>query len=884
MNIPSLLDLINRMRGAPANKRPANATAAAKTALPLASLDWPQFGLTVVTIALLSALMSVNLIPDRVSLQKGETSHREVRASRTVFYMNGVKTDLNRHAAMLNTYPLYDRDELAASNAIRITQEFFAKVESERAAFHGHAPTRGAALDRAIAQLQQGYGSFSRTQLQTLLTTSPGLLQKTRDIALSRVRMAMSMDIHDKYDQSRPSRDLVHAEDDVVEAARGTLSPENSAIVAEVAHLALRPNMLYNARKTVAARETAARQVAPVFEQISPGDKLIGVGEMVTQDHLDKFTALGLLNPHISLVAGGGVCILAAVMVLLVVYFIGRTLPKLFHDTRRLTLLAVIVLISVFGLKIGGTLFGLSFSLFQIGYMGMMTVVAAGMLVSVLLDMQLAVLIVALLAVQSGLIMNHEIRFTVMTLMSSLVGIFAVGHVRSRSNLLLITAVLAVANLVVVWLTGMIQRDALQELLTGSAWAIGSGAFATFLFWFGILALERPFGILTHTALLELSAADRPLLRELCTVAPGTYAHSMMVGSLAEAGAQAIGADALLCRVGGYYHDIGKMRRPDFFIENQRDGNVHGRLSPSLSALIITAHVRDGLEIAQQHRLPKELRDIIAEHHGTTLIRYFYYQALTDCGGTDEAPPGLEERFRYPGPKPQARESAVVMLADSVEAAARCLHQPSRESLSRMINDIIRDKMEDGQFDECRLTFREVKLITDAFLHVLTAMMHARIDYPKEFPKTASGLPIELVRSDLRPDGALPPGDITLAADEDGALQLEPANGHSNGLASGAGQEHETDSLLESHAIDPQASLGFVERVLASPSSPVKRKPAPFYLPPPRPLVSNEVRYASLADERTDAPDSHRTIETGGAPAPPRGKPGDRPGGYPADG
>ncbi len=671
MKTPRLVDLFKRKGSATALNHSAQPPVLAKTAPPAAALDLPQFALTVITIALLSFLMSVNLIPDRVSLHKGEVSRREVRASRTVFYVNTEKTGLNQQAARANAYPVYDRDIRAVPNALHIAEEFFDKVVAERSSLPRRPSLRSTSLSQAAARLQLAYRSFSRPQLQSLLTVSPALLDKIHDIAASRVRMAMSMDIHDKYDQARPSTDLAHAEEDITGAARATLAPQDSAIVTRVAQLSLRPNLLYSAQKSEVSREYAARQVPPVYEQIAPGDKIIGVGDTVTQDHLDKFTALGLLNPHIALQAGIGVCILAAVMVLLVVYFIGRTLPKLYHDTRRLTLLAVIVLISVFGLKIGGTLFGLSFSLFQIGYMGMMTVVAAGMLVSVLLDMQLAVLVVALLAVQSGLIMNHEIRFTVMTLMSSLVGIFAVGNVRRKTNLPVITGVLAISNLTFVWLTGMIQRDAIQELVTGSAWAIGSGAFATFLYWFGILALERPFGILTHTTLLEMSAADRPLLRQLCAVAPGTYAHSMMVGSLAEAGAQAIGADALLCRVGGYYHDIGKMRRPDFFIENQRDGNVHGRLSASLSALIITAHVRDGLEIALEHRLPNEIRDIVAEHHGTTLIRYFYHQALTDCGGTDEAPPGLEERFRYPGPKPQARESAIVMLADSVEAAAR---------------------------------------------------------------------------------------------------------------------------------------------------------------------------------------------------------------------
>jgi putative nucleotidyltransferase with HDIG domain len=852
MKISNLLDRIRRKRGASPRTRAAGASAADQTAHRLAPLDWPQFFLTVITIVLLSALMSVNLIPDRVSLHKGDISRRDVRASRTVLYVNSAKTALYQQAARLNARPAYDRDERAAPNAVRIAQEFFDKVEAERATVARRAKERAASLDQAATRLQLAYTSLSRPQAQSLLTLSPGLLQKMRDVTVSRVRMAMMMDIHDKYDLAHPSRDLAHAQEDVTGAAKSTFSPESSTVVSEVARLALRPNLLFNEQRTEAAQDLAARQVQPAYEQISPGDKIIGVGEVVTQDHIDKFTALGLVNPHLSLQAGIGVCALAAVMVLLVVYFIGRTLPKLFHDTRRLTLLAVIVLISVFGLKIGGTLFGLSFSLFQIGYMGMMTVVAAGMLVSVLLDMQLAVLIVALLAVQSGLIMNHEIRFTVMTLMSSLVGIFAVGHVRQKTNLPVITAVLALANLVVVWLTGMIQRDAMQELVTGSAWAIGSAAFATFLYWFGILALERPFGILTHTTLLEMSAADRPLLRQLCTVAPGTYAHSMMVGSLAEAGAQAIGADALLCRVGGYYHDIGKMRRPEFFIENQRDGNVHGRLSPSLSALIITAHVRDGLEIAQEHRLPKEIRDIIAEHHGTTLIRYFYHQALTDCGGTDEAPPGLEERFRYAGPKPQAREAAIVMLADSVEAAARCLHQPSRASLGRLISDIIRDKMEDGQFDECRLTFREVKLITDAFLHVLTAMMHARIDYPKESARTATSLPMELVRADAAAVRLDAPPSIPRASVQPGPL------------------ERADNLLLATQPAGSLGAVGFEERLPSTPEA--EAEAAPAYLPPSLQLLPSEVRYASVADKRAEPSGAHGAPEAGGAPAPARSK------------
>jgi putative nucleotidyltransferase with HDIG domain len=458
------------------------------------------------------------------------------------------------------------------------------------------------------------------------------------------------------------------------------------------------------------------------------------------------------VDPRQQLTTSIATCLLSAVMVFLVVFYIKRSLPLLYDNNRRLTLLAVIVLLSVVGLKVGSALLGISAQGGQLGYVGMMSVAAAGMLVSVMLDMNLALLIVALLSVQSGILMNHEIRFTVLTLMSSLIGITCVRSCRRTNNLPATAGWLAVGNLGMVWLLGMLFSDTRMELLFASVWAIGTAGLTTFLFWFGLLALEKPFGILTHTALLEMSAFDRPLLQQLCAVAPGTYAHSMMVGTLAEAAAQSIGADALLCRVAGYYHDIGKINRPDFFVENQRQENIHGRLSPSLSALIIIAHVRDGIEMAREHRLPTEIRDIIAQHHGTTLISYFYHQALTDNAVSGSVPPGLEARFRYPGPKPQTAESAVVMLADSVEAAARCIDKPDQDSLQALISGIVRGKIEDGQLDACPLTFHDVKLISEAFLHVLMAMNHGRIKYPTVAPRSGSGQPMEVVRADLRPE------------------------------------------------------------------------------------------------------------------------------------
>jgi len=709
-----------------------------------------RLALFVGTILTLTLLLSVHLLPNKIDLHLGDTSPREIRATRSVIYADTTRTERLQEAASASVAPVYDMDEGAIRDARRAVNEWLDHIVTVRETAQTYEYPK-LALQEALKLKPQFGSAFTPSQYVRLLTLAPAMFDKFRATVQRLSNDAMEREIRDLNPDSRPSSDLRRVRQVMAEAANEAFSSDLDSTVALTAlDQALRPNRLLNRTKTQALRDAKRSETPLIYEKILLGDRIIGVGERVDQGHLDRFTALGLLNPRLELATGAALCVLSAAMALLVAVTIARTLPVLYADTRRLTLLSVIVLLSVLGLKVSGTLLGLQFSGGQLGYLGMMSVAAAGMLVSVLLSRNLAVLIAALLSVQSGLIMNHEIRFTVMTLMGSLIGISAVGGARSKVNLPGVTLILATSNVGLVWLLGLLFSDSLPELLTGSVWAVGSAAFATFLFWLGVLALEKPFGILTHNALLELSASDRPLLQQLCAIAPGTFAHSMLVGTLAEAGATAIGADGMLARVGGYYHDIGKMKRPDFFIENQRNDNVHGRLSPSLSALIITAHVRDGLDTSRENHLPREIRDIIAQHHGTTLIRYFYDKALTDCGGIEEAPAGLEERFRYPGPRPQSHEAAIVMLADSVEAAARCLDKPTPEKLEAKIVDIVRDKIEDGQLDECELTFRDIRKVSDAFLHVLTAMMHGRIDYP-EMHRSGTGKPMEVVRPDLRP-------------------------------------------------------------------------------------------------------------------------------------
>ena len=257
------------------------------------------------------------------------------------------------------------------------------------------------------------------------------------------------------------------------------------------------------------------------------------------------------------------------------------------------------------------------------------------------------------------------------------------------------------------------------------------GAFISGILAIGLLPfLESSFNLITNIKLLEISNPNSPLLKRLLMEAPGTYHHSVMVANLAEVAAEEVGANPIIARVGAYYHDIGKIKRPFFFGENQLGGgNPHDKISPELSASIIISHVKDGLDLAKEYDIPLVIRNIIGQHHGTTLVKYFYYTLKNNSENPDEV---KEEDFRYPGPIPESKESAIVMLADSVEAAVRSINEPTMTKIEEMINNIIKDKLNSNQLDNCELTFKDLNLIKKSFLRVLKGLYHHRIEYPKE--------------------------------------------------------------------------------------------------------------------------------------------------------
>jgi len=674
--------------------------------------DWQRLGIATVTIAVLCLVFSGRFIPDKVTLQVGDISPREIRAHRTVRYVDVEETRRLQEMAAKQVDTIYEHLPFARVDAQRSVED----------AFEAIARARTMRPPESSRWLAQQLSFLSPDLVRAALDASVSDLQKAHDLAKTQVDEAMQREIRaDTTDLAERKR--------VVQTACTQQLGQNALgrLTAAICAHALRPNRVPDVARTEALRERERRGVPPVYRTLVAGEVVIQRGERVTEQHIEMFTALGMRNPRLHWASVLAILILVTMLVVLAALHIVHYHPRVYQQPRQLWLISVVVALSALGVKLGSSLLGLPLSGVQLGYLTVMSTTMAGMLLAVLVSPHLATLLVGMLAIQSALLMNGEMRFAAISLMSSLVGIYSVWRLHDRYDLLRAGWWIGGTSLVLTWVLGWMNQETLTEMSVGSAWAILMSVLAVGGFALFVAVLERPFGAVTHLRLLELSSPEHPLLKELMLRAPGTYAHSIMVSHLADAAAKAIGADSLLARVGCYYHDVGKMRRPEFFIENQRMENVHDRLTPSLSALIIAAHVKDGLELADQYRLPRPIRDIIAQHHGTSLISFFYQQALAGC---EAHTPVLEQQFRYSGPKPQSKEAGIVMLADAVEAASRSLSRPTPARIESLVEHIIQEKIADGQLDECSLTFSEIHKIQEAFCRLLVAMLHSRVEYP----------------------------------------------------------------------------------------------------------------------------------------------------------
>ncbi len=666
-----------------------------------------------VTIAL-TALLCAHLLPNRTNLKLGETATSDIVAQRTVRYEDTELTSRLRREAADDIDEVFVVQSDAAKQAEEALQAVFSIVET--------ADRDAEKVIVADVERATGLALSYKKVLEPLLSADRAGRTTALNVASAVLNRVMITPIHDTQD------DIAVAKRDAAAAmAIDTLPEQLRSPVRMILQGLITPNRILDRMETTRRRADAQSRIPRQYRRVAAGQAVIRSGERTTQAHLDAFSALGLRSATLDASAISTVFLLVSGMVLLVSAFARQYAREIWSRNNLKVLTAIVVTIAVAGIKIGSTLLGLPFSGVHFGYLGMMCVASAGMVLAVLVCPNIATLVVALLSTAAGLILNNELRFTIVTLGSSLVGIVAVSTLRNRTDLLRSGLLLAISNAFLIVLAGLIEGDTLQEHITGVLWGVVAGGVALMLFYLGVAIFERIFGVTTHLRLLELADPATPLLQEFRMHVPGTYAHSLMVANLASGAAEAIGADALLTRVAAYYHDLGKMSRPEFFIENQTGENIHETINPSLSAVVLASHVKDGMEMAKVAGIPAKVIDVMSQHHGTSVMKYFYHQA------TDGVPDRLlEAQFRYPGPKPQSKEAAILMLADTVEAASRVLQQATPQKLAEFVQRMIQDKLADGQLDESDLTLREMKTIETVFIHILSGTMHGRIRYPEQ--------------------------------------------------------------------------------------------------------------------------------------------------------
>jgi putative nucleotidyltransferase with HDIG domain len=672
----------------------------------------------------LGAILAFDSLPGSFGASNGivdGVATTDIRAPRALTYTSAVATQQRRDAASAAVAPQYDyspgRAETITNQQLTSLDVAVAPVDAAFTAVLDD-PSRAAALAAAIPGLSSGAKTTLASLNQVQWTALRGELvrvlesvegQEVRDAQLADVRGSLSNRIADRFGA------------DERELAGEILSP---LVVA---------NSTYDDDATQLARANAAKQVDPVQFTVLKGEVLVSRGQQIDALATEKLNAFGLLDPQPDIARAGGWLLLAALAVVLLLGWIWRFRPQIWHRTPALLLIAVVLVGTVIAMKATGERSVLPYVL---------PTAAVGLLLAVLLDAGAALIVTGILALIGGAIVGN-VEYAAYVLLGGMAGIVVIRRGERWTHFIQAAIAIAIVNVVVVTvfsLLGDTDITGVAELAAaGLASAAGSGVAAVGLF----LVVGNVFGITTSFQLLELANPSQPLLRRLLLETPGTYHHSLMVGNLGERAAEAIGADPLLVRVAAYYHDIGKLSNPLGFIENQADGqNIHDELTPEQSAQMIKSHVAAGIDLAYEYKLPTPVIAFIPQHHGTALMSYFYARAkeraVEESGLRPDTPQAREveaavdeRKFRHAGPKPQSREAAILMLSDSVEASVRSLKQPDEAQIRAMVARIIRERLEDGQFDECDLTLRDLERIREAFVAQLLGMYHRRIEYPQ---------------------------------------------------------------------------------------------------------------------------------------------------------
>lgn len=524
--------------------------------------------------------------------------------------------------------------------------------------------------------------------------------------------------------------DLKMAKEELLNLSMARFPNKNELVkgIYELGVAFLAPNLSFDEEETVARRTEAAEEVPLIRGHILKDERIIDSHEIVTARHKNILRSYAIAKADRELQVRSwkilypvlGRVLTISMLLSVLGMFLYAYRPRVYAKNSLLLMLAIIIVVPLLVTSFISSQPSLSEYFIPIAI--------ASILVTVLFDAELGMVSTIVIALLIGAMRGYEFSISLVSIICGTVAVFSVRRVRHRNHFYRSLLYVPLAYAVSIVTLNLLRFTPFEEMITQVGAGVANGFLSPILS-IGLLPIfESTFNVTTDISLLELSDLNRPILKKLAIKAPGTYHHSIVIGNLAEAAAEAIGANSLLARVSAYYHDIGKIEKSSYFVENQRGvDNKHEKLTPRMSSLILASHVRDGNELADRERLPQVIKDIIQQHHGTSLMTFFYQKAL-DLAGDEK----LEEsNFRYPGPRPQTKEAGIVMLADSIEAATRTLKDANPNRVKGLVHKIIENKFGEGELDECELTLRNLTKIAESFLPILVGIFHPRVEYPE---------------------------------------------------------------------------------------------------------------------------------------------------------
>ena len=675
--------------------------------------DYKRIVVFIITFMIIFATLATSVVTKKYDLRVGEIATTDIKASREV--VNTVETEAKKIEAIEKVGKQYSLQTDIQKNSQITLEEFFLNLK-EAITTKDTESSNGNTTSKLQLEILNEDNPFDLTTSEEmyLLTLNEEQINKMYDVLLNAINDAYNISINE--DSTETLNKAIQIAQDVV---YNNYNDEHIISISDkIINVLVKPNLFYDNEKTEEAQQEAAKNVTPVVYK--KNQTIVEEGKPITEAQIQALDELGLLNNskfNISLYLA------LAIMVIIVMYIQNRYLKKyhkdIYNNSSKLIMINIITIMTIVFARV-----------FSIASPYLIPLACTPILLTLLLNYRISLVVSITNIILMAVAVSFNIEIIILAIVSVIVGATFLKKMQQRNDILYSTAYLAVSSAIIVLSSGILLSNNIKRILIDVALATG-GAFISGILAMGLLPfLESSFNLVTNMKLLELSNPNNLLLKRLLMEAPGTYHHSIMVANLAEVAAEEVGANPMLVRVGAYYHDIGKIKRPFFFGENQLGGvNPHDKISPALSTTIIISHVKDGLELAKEYDVPTIVTDMIAQHHGTTLVKYFYYTLKNNSENPDLI---KEDDFRYPGPKPQTKEAAIIMMADSVEAAVRSIQEPTLDKIEAMVNNIIKDKLNSNQLNECDLTFKDLEVIKACFLKVLKGIYHHRIEYPTE--------------------------------------------------------------------------------------------------------------------------------------------------------